>query len=109
MHFRWSFIFSTYGMYFLPGSNFAPFEEVKVPVSNSTEFFQKSATWRILEDLGVVEFYDYNLIIILLLLMVGVDDKPNDKNCFPWKENINLYKTINKIINNEIIMIILCK
>ena len=24
MHFRWSFIFSTYGLYFLPGSNFAP-------------------------------------------------------------------------------------
>ena len=29
---------------FLQGSNFAPFEEVKVPVSNSAEFFQKSAT-----------------------------------------------------------------
>ena len=28
-------------MYFLPGSNFAPFEEVKVPVSNSADFFQK--------------------------------------------------------------------
>ena len=27
MHFRWSFIFSIYGLYFLPGSNFAPFEE----------------------------------------------------------------------------------
>ena len=37
---------------FLPGSNFAPFEEVKVPVSNSADFFQKSAPWRILEDLG---------------------------------------------------------
>ena len=23
MHFRWSFIFSTYGLYFMPGSNFA--------------------------------------------------------------------------------------
>ena len=29
----------------LPGSNFAPFEEVKVPVSNN-------APWRILKDLG---------------------------------------------------------
>ena len=28
MHFRWSFIFSTYGLYFLPDSIFAPFEEV---------------------------------------------------------------------------------
>ena len=27
----------------LPGSNFAPFEEVKVPVSKSDEFFPKSA------------------------------------------------------------------
>ena len=52
MHFRWSFIFSTYGLYFLPGSNFAPLEEVKVPVSNSADFFQKSAPWRILEDFG---------------------------------------------------------
>ena len=53
MHFPWSFIlFSTYGLYFLPGSNFAPFEEVKVPVSNSADFFQESAPWRILEDLG---------------------------------------------------------
>ena len=47
MHYRWAFIFSTYGLYFLPGSNFAPFEEVKVPVSNSAEFFKKSAPWRI--------------------------------------------------------------
>ena len=30
-------------MYFLPGSNFVLFEEVKVPVSNSAEFFQNSA------------------------------------------------------------------
>ena len=39
----------------LPGSNFAPFEKVKlkVPVSNSVEFSPKSApwTWRILEIL----------------------------------------------------------
>ena len=52
MHFRWSFIFSTYGLYFLPGSNFALFEEGKGPVSNSAKFFQKSAPWRILEELG---------------------------------------------------------
>ena len=39
-------------MYFLPASNFAPFEEVKVlSVSNSDECFQKSAPWRILMDL----------------------------------------------------------
>ena len=43
-------IFRTYGLYFLPGSNFAPFEEVKVPVSNSAEFFsQKKCP---LEDFG---------------------------------------------------------
>ena len=36
-----------YGLYFLRGSNFAPFEEVKVPVSNSAEIFKKSAPWRI--------------------------------------------------------------
>ena len=35
--------------YFLTGSNFAPFEEVKVPVSNSTDFFQKKCP---LDDLG---------------------------------------------------------
>ena len=29
-------------------------EEVNVPVSNSAEFFQKSAPWRIVEDFGVV-------------------------------------------------------
>ena len=34
MHFRWSFIFSTHGLYFLLCSNFGPFEEVKVPVYN---------------------------------------------------------------------------
>ena len=51
MHFRWSFRFSTYDQYFLPGSNLAPFEEVKVPlpVSNSAEFFPQK---KILEDLG---------------------------------------------------------
>ena len=52
MHFRWSFIFTTYDRYFLPGSKFAPFEEVKVPVSNSAEFFLKTAPWRIWEDWG---------------------------------------------------------
>ena len=43
-------------------SNSAPFEEVKVPVSNSAEFFPKSATWRILKDfgwLGLIFLYDY--------------------------------------------------
>ena len=53
----WSFIFSTYGLFFLPGSNFAPFEEVKVPVSNSAEFSpKKSAPWRILKDLEWLGF-----------------------------------------------------
>ena len=33
-------------------SKIFPFEEVKVPVSNSAEFVQKSAPWGILEDLG---------------------------------------------------------
>ena len=33
----------------MPGSNFAPFEEVKVPVSNSADFFQKKS---LLEDFG---------------------------------------------------------
>ena len=47
MHHAFSLIFhiqrlGMYGLYFLPGSNFASFEEVKVPVSNSAEFFQKS-------------------------------------------------------------------
>ena len=41
-------------MYLFPGSNFAPFEQVKVPVSNSAEVFQKGAPWRILVDLGWV-------------------------------------------------------
>ena len=41
-----------YGLYFLPGSNFAPFEEVKVQVCKSADFFLKSAPWRILMDLG---------------------------------------------------------
>ena len=43
LHFRWSFIFSTYGLYFLPGSNIAPFQDVKVQVSNSAAF----SPWRI--------------------------------------------------------------
>ena len=41
MHFCWYFVFSTYGLYFLPGSNFAPFEEVQVPVSNSADFLSQ--------------------------------------------------------------------
>ena len=52
VHFRWSFIFSTYSLYFLPGRNFAPLEEVKVPLSKSAEFFPKSGPWGILQDLG---------------------------------------------------------
>ena len=32
-----------------------PFEEVKVPVSNSADFFLKSVPWRILQDLGWLE------------------------------------------------------
>ena len=36
----------------LPGRNFAPFEEVKVPVSNSAEIVPKSAPWRMLQDLA---------------------------------------------------------
>ena len=58
-HFHWSFIFSTYSLYFLPGSNFAPFEKVKVPVSNSSDFFPKKVPQRILEDLewlGLIKF-----------------------------------------------------
>ena len=43
-------------MYFLPGSYFVPFEEVKVPVSNSAFPPQKSAPLRILEDLGWIGF-----------------------------------------------------
>ena len=61
MHFRWSFIFSTYGLYVLPGSNFAPFEEVKVPV------FQKSAPWRILMDLGWLGLISKWMISLKLL------------------------------------------
>ena len=58
MHFRWSFIFSTYGLYSLPGSNFAPFEEVKVPVSNSDEFFQKKCPFENFGGFGVVRVKD---------------------------------------------------
>ena len=60
MHFRWSFIFSTYGLYvymyvyFLPGSNFAPFEEVKVPVSNGAEFVKKKCHLEDFDGFGVV-------------------------------------------------------
>ena len=53
MHFRWSFIFSTYGLYFLPGSNFAPFEEVKVPVS------QKKCPLEDFGGFGVVRVLKY--------------------------------------------------
>ena len=66
-HFRWSFIFSTDGLYILPGSNFVPFEEVKVPVSKSADFFLLSAPWRILEDLGWLGFMEclhWNIIFL---------------------------------------------
>ena len=42
MHFRWYFIFSAYGLHFLP------FDEVKVPVSISGEFYPKGP----LDDFG---------------------------------------------------------
>ena len=51
MHHPFPLIF--HGLYFLPGSKFGPFEEVKVPVSNGADsVFKKSAPWRILEDFG---------------------------------------------------------
>ena len=64
-----------YGLYFLPGSNFAPFEEVKVPVSNSAEFFQKSAPWRILMDLGWVRVKRYWTLKYELLLRPSTTGK----------------------------------
>ena len=63
MHFRWSFIFSTYGLYFLPGSNFAPFEEVKVPVSKSADFFPKRCPLEDLGLLGWIHFCSINDVI----------------------------------------------
>ena len=71
MHHAFSLIFHIQhflGVYFFPGSNFATFEEVKVPsFQQCWFFFQKSGPWRILEDLGVVNLiqkkkwkaYDY--------------------------------------------------
>ena len=44
-----------YGLYYLPGSNFAPFEDVKVQYQFQIVLikkYKKSAPWRILEDLG---------------------------------------------------------
>ena len=49
MHFRLSFTSSSYGPYFLPGHNFAPFEEMKVLASYSVDFVPKKCP---LEDLG---------------------------------------------------------
>ena len=63
MHFRSSFVFSTYGLYFLPGSNFDPFEEVKVPVSNSAEFFQNCAPLVDFGGFGVARVNHYIFII----------------------------------------------
>ena len=50
----------------------APFEEVKVPVSNSAEFFKnKSATGRILMDLGWLGFrWDWIFVFYFVLLNV---------------------------------------
>ena len=52
MHHAFSLIFHI--QYFLPGINFAAFEEVKVPVSNSAEFFQKSGPMKDFGGFGVV-------------------------------------------------------
>ena len=72
MHFRLTFIFSTYGLHFLAGSNFAPFQEVKVPVSNSVDFFfQKSVPW-ILEDLRVIRVKDDIQPLELVSLIIPV-------------------------------------
>ena len=54
MHFRWPFIFSTYGLCSLPSSNFAPFEEVTAPVSNSAEFSSKNNPLEDFAGFGVV-------------------------------------------------------
>ena len=58
MHFRLFSIFSIYGLYFLPGSNFDPFVEVKVPVSNSAEFFG----W-----LGLIQFVSIDIYILTFI------------------------------------------
>ena len=47
-------------MYFLPGSNFAPFEEVKVPVSNSADFFPKKCPLEDFLRFGVVRVNKVN-------------------------------------------------
>ena len=70
----------------MPGSNFAPFEEVKVPVSNSAELSHKSDPWRIFEDLGVVRvnFVVNNkkhmlfIIYFLFYVMVCVINETNN-------------------------------
>ena len=71
MYFRTSFIQHLhYSLYCLPGSDFAPFEEVKVPVSNSAKFSQKSAPWRILEDFGwfgIIYHVKYNVHVQLYM------------------------------------------
>ena len=57
MHHAFSLIFHIqhlYGLYFLPGSNFAPFEEVKVPVSNGAEFKNKKCHLEDFDGFGVV-------------------------------------------------------
>ena len=46
-------------MYFLPGRNFAPFEEVKVPVSNSADCFPKKCPMEDFGGFGVVRVKGY--------------------------------------------------
>ena len=45
---------------FLPRSNFAPFEEMKVPVSNSAEFSPKKYPLEDFGGFGVVRVEDIN-------------------------------------------------
>ena len=49
-------------MYFSPGSNLAPFEEVKVPVSNSAEFIP-------LEDFGGFSAVRVNPVLVIISIM----------------------------------------
>ena len=92
MHFRWSFIFSTYGLYFLPGSNVAPFEEVKVPVSNSANCFPKKFHLKDFDKFGVVRVKELDISFQSLqgnLFSVDITFKtlqlpPNPPKSFFW-------------------------
>ena len=90
MHFRWSFIFSTYGLYFLPGSNFDPFEEVKVPVSNSAEFFPKSAPWEDFDGFGMVRVGNIGNYLITKWL----NYYPKDNLMWSWLRRQSTWKII---------------